>query len=395
MAEEEKAAHQDGLVEMMGLNLDTEASRKQLELLRLAVQNAPLILVVYDREFRFRLLMGGALADRGLEENQLVGLNALEFLKDNPDMMASFEKAKLGIAHSWIGERQGVHLEAYISPILDGKGAFNGLVSMAVNVTDRVKAEEAVRRMNTELEARIQERTLQLQETVQELEAFSYSVSHDLRAPLRHIGGFVEMLLGKSAALDDQGRRYLGIISDSAKRMDKLISNLLSFSRVNRQDMINVGFSMADMASQVIRDLEPDLQGRKVEWIVGPLPDAAGDPSLVRQVMVNLLSNAVKFTQGRDPACIEIGSMAGDDGLNVFFVRDNGAGFDMQYYEKLFGVFQRLHGDSEFEGTGIGLANVRRIISRHGGKAWAVGAVGRGATFFFSLPSPQAMAKAP
>ncbi|MDB5047511.1 MAG: domain S-box [Fibrobacteres bacterium] len=397
MAEEaEKPGRQEASAETPGRMPGPELPDSQLELLRLAVQHAPLILSVYDKEFRFRLLMGGALGERGMKENQLVGLDAREVLKDNPELLASLEKAKQGHTHRWLGERTGVYLEAYVSPIFDGKGEFNGLVSMALNVTDRVKAQAEVLRLNAELEAKIKERTGELEEAIHELEAFSYSVSHDLRAPLRHIGGFLELLLKKSAAsLDDQGRRYLGIISDSAKRMDSLITDLLSFSRVNRQERLSLRFSMAELTAQVIHDLDPDLQGREVEWTVGELPDAVGDLSMIRQVMANLLANAVKFTLGRQPARIEIGALAEDEGKNTYFVRDNGAGFEMKYYEKLFGIFQRLHGAAEFEGTGIGLANVRRIVHRHGGTVWAEGAVGRGATFSFTLPAPPVPKPAP
>ncbi|HKP98503.1 MAG TPA: ATP-binding protein [Fibrobacteria bacterium] len=390
MADGKEPAQRNGRLDGQGPSPDSGDPRGQLELLRMAVRQAPLILIVYDRDFIFRLIAGGALASRDLKENQLVGVNALELLKDAPDLLENLMKMKAGQATRWSGERGGMHLDSYGTPLYDAEGNFDGAVSMVIDVTERVKAEEEIRRLNADLENRIRERTRELEEAIRELEAFSYSVSHDLRAPLRHIGGFVEMLTAKSgASLDDQGRRYLAIISESAKRMDTLISHLLSFSRLGRQDMLRLRFSMKDVAAQTVSALAPDTEGREIEWTLGDIPDAVGDPSLVRQVLANLVSNAIKFTKGRKPARIEIGACDSGNGSPAYFVRDNGAGFDMKYCDKLFGVFQRLHGENEFEGTGIGLANVRRIVARHGGRVWAEGAMGAGATFFFTLPAPE------
>jgi signal transduction histidine kinase len=227
-----------------------------------------------------------------------------------------------------------------------------------------------------------------LQAANKELEAFSYSVSHDLRAPLRHIDGYAS-LLSKTAgdSLNDKARRYLQTISDSAKQMGQLIDDLLVFSRMGRQEMLRTGVNLDQLVKTVIHDLRHDLQGRAISWTIGPLPEVYGDPAMLRQVFTNLLSNALKFTRHRAGAKIEIGATLRTEGETEIFVRDNGAGFDMQYVNKLFGVFQRLHRHDEFEGTGIGLANVRRIIHRHGGRTRAEGAVDRGATFFFTLPT--------
>ncbi|HKY71885.1 MAG TPA: ATP-binding protein [Nitrospira sp.] len=226
-----------------------------------------------------------------------------------------------------------------------------------------------------------------LQAANKELEAFSYSVSHDLRAPLRHIDGYAA-LLSKTAgeALNDKARRYLETISDSAKQMGQLIDDLLVFSRMGRQDMLHSTVNLNQLVKTVIHDLRLDLQGNTISWTIGTLPDVPGDPAMLRQVFINLLSNAVKFTATRPTPCIEIGATRDTPGEVTVFVRDNGVGFDMQYANKLFGVFQRLHRNDEFEGTGIGLANVRRIIHRHGGRTWAEGAVDQGATFYLSLP---------
>ncbi len=219
-----------------------------------------------------------------------------------------------------------------------------------------------------------------------ELEAFSYSVSHDLRAPLRHIDGYVA-LLDKAAGkeLNEKGRRYLATISQSAKQMGQLIDDLLGFSRMGRAEMLTTTVNMNDLIKEVLQRIQQDTQGRSVEWHVESLPDVQGDPSMLRQVFVNLVSNALKFTGTRTEAKIDIGAQAPSQEEAVIFVKDNGVGFDMKYGEKLFGVFQRLHRADEFEGTGIGLANVRRIVHRHGGRAWAEGEPERGATFYVSL----------
>lgn len=220
----------------------------------------------------------------------------------------------------------------------------------------------------------------------QELEAFSYTVSHDLRAPLRHVSGYVEMLREHAGAdLDDEARRYLDLIQGSAGKLGELIDLFLDFARMGRADLNISPVDMNALVRQTIEDLEPETADRRVVWRVGNLPPVQADADMMRQVWVNLLSNAVKYTRRRDPASIEIGCESLPSGEYLFFVRDNGVGFNMQYANKLFGVFQRLHRESEFEGTGIGLANVRRIISRHGGRTMAEGTLDAGAKFSFTV----------
>jgi two-component system, sensor histidine kinase and response regulator len=223
-----------------------------------------------------------------------------------------------------------------------------------------------------------------------ELESFSYSVSHDLRAPLRHIDAFAGLLEQRAAdTLDSKSRDYLQTIAECAKQMGRLIDDLLAFARMGRAEMMQREMEMESLVQETIRGLELETQGRQIRWKIAPLPLVQADPAMMRQVLVNLLGNAVKYTRTRDVAEIEVGVQDAANEI-VLFIRDNGVGFDMQYADKLFGVFQRLHHADDFEGTGVGLANVRRIIARHGGRTWADGKVGAGATMFFSLPKSQA-----
>lgn len=248
---------------------------------------------------------------------------------------------------------------------------------------DLEKKSQEVRQLNQSLE----KRALELEQANDELEAFSYSVSHDLRAPLRHINGFVDLLHKHLAAhLDEKAFRYLKTISQAAKQMGALIDDLLAFSRVNRAELTKGRVNTHALVDEVIGDLSRERMDSQVKWVIGDLPDIQADRSLMRQVWFNLLSNALKYSKNREHPQIEIAAPRSTDGQQEFFVKDNGVGFDMQYGHKLFGVFQRLHSCEEFEGTGIGLANVRRIVSRHGGRTWAEGKLNEGATFHFSLP---------
>jgi PAS domain S-box-containing protein len=254
------------------------------------------------------------------------------------------------------------------------------------NEKRRLEAEEALRGVNKELEQRIAVRTADLEAANKELEAFSYSVSHDLRSPLRHMSGFVELLQRRLVDhADEKTRTYADAISAASKKMGMLIDSLLNFSSLGRKQMQKKKVNLNALVKGVVREMQDALKGRQIHWEIEELPSVLGDQSLLSLVMVNLLSNAVKFTSTRPQAEIKIGCKDEEDKFTCS-VTDNGVGFDMQYVDKLFGVFQRLHSQNEFEGTGIGLANVQRIISRHGGRVWAEGVVGQGATFYFTLP---------
>jgi len=272
--------------------------------------------------------------------------------------------------------------------------AFLGSIAyLASRVLMQRRQAELDREVKTELERRVSERTAQLESANRELEGFSYSVSHDLRAPVRAIEGFTRILEEEAGpALDEEARKYLKIVRDNSRKMAVLIESLLEFSRLGRRALRPVETDMAALANEAFEELRAGAA--PVAFLVRQMPRSQSDRALMRQVWMNLLSNAIKFSAGKREPAIEIGG-ANQGAENVYYVKDNGVGFDMRFYDKMFGVFERLHGEHEFPGTGVGLALAQRIVERHGGRIWAEGKVGEGATFYFSLPAVPGAASAP
>jgi PAS domain S-box-containing protein len=278
-----------------------------------------------------------------------------------------------------------IDISVTTSPIKDSTGKVVGASKVAREITERIRADAEIRQLNAELEARVAKRTAELEAANKELEAFSYSVSHDLRAPLRAVNGFAGIVLEDfGPQLPKEGRDYLERIRNGGQRMGELIDDLLAFSQLSRQPVNRQRVNFAKIVRDALEELKPQQDGRQIEVRIGELPSCNADPVLLKQVWVNLLSNAIKYTRDRRPAIVETGC-ALEKGEQVYFVRDNGVGFDMQYANKLFGVFQRLHRADEFEGTGVGLAIVQRIVHRHGGRVRAEARPDKGATFYFTI----------
>ena len=283
----------------------------------------------------------------------------------------------------WTGP-DGRNYDIHDFPFTDSDGS-PLILEMGIDITERRQAEQEVRKLNESLERRVRERTAELEAANKELEAFTYSVSHDLRAPLRHVDGFSKLLVEEhKAELSPPAQEYLAIVRDSVKQMGVLIDDLLNLGRVGRMELKVEVTGLNSLVQEAVKDLTRANPQRAIDWKIQTLPFLECDPSLMKLVFANLLSNAVKFTRPRDPAVIEVGTSC-QDGRSVIFVRDNGVGFSMKYVDKLFGVFQRLHRAEDFEGTGVGLATVQRIIHKHGGHVWAEGELDKGATFCFTL----------
>ena len=371
-----------------------EMLRRSQERVRLHFQQTALAVIEWDAGLR--VVEWNPAAERifGYSKEEALGRHAAFIVPDEvrgrvKEMWQTLVERRGGFrstSRNLHKDGRAILCEWHNTPLVDGEGRFIGAASLALDVTERQRAEDEIRRLNAELEQRVQERTRQLEDANRELESFSYSVSHDLRAPLRHVQGYVELLVAEEGEkLSAEARSHLRVIEEASVEMGQLIDDLLMFSRMGRVEMHQTRADPNVLAQEVIRSLEIATGQRNIEWKIGPLPAVVADPSMLRQVFANLVGNAVKYTRPRDPARIEIGCAGEEGGQLVFFVRDNGVGFDMKYAHKLFTVFQRLHRADEFEGTGIGLANVRRVISRHGGRVWAEGRVDGGAAFFFTL----------
>lgn len=394
------AALPDTEGEVVAFVLDLSAKRKaELEIERTrmfldsVVENLPHMVFVKDAsELRFVRLNRAAEELLGYGREELLGKNDYDFFPgDQADFFTARDRevlksgSLLDISEEVISTRtKGQRLlHTKKVPILDGSREPRFLLGISEDITERREAEQRIETLNRALKSQAE----QLEVANRELEAFSYSVSHDLRAPLRHIAGFVDLLLRHNQSqLDETGQRRLKVIAKSAHRMGQLIDDLLAFSRMGRAELQRSKVDLNALVQTVLRDLEEEIRERRIRWVVSRLPQVEGDSSMLRLALNNLVANAVKYTGTREEAVIEIGAVENAAEGTGVFVRDNGVGFDMAYSGKLFGVFQRLHRQEEFPGTGIGLANVRRIIQRHGGKTWAEGALDQGATFYFSLP---------
>jgi PAS domain S-box-containing protein len=367
-----------------------EELRKQAELLGLAHD----AIIVRDAQDRVIFWNRGAERTYGWTAAEAFGRITHDLLQTKFPVALEAIDATLRERGEWEGELPHITRDGRMIVVTsrqslrrDEHGAAVAILEINRDITDRKHAEEEIRKLNQELEGRVIERTRELQVVNKELEAFAYSVSHDLRAPVRHIAGFTELLEKHSGqVLDEKSRHYTQMILDSANRMGALVDDLLAFSRIGRSETQRTTVDLDRLVKAVLGEIAPDVQGRKIAWNIGQLPICYGDPAMLRIVFGNLISNAVKFTRTREQAEIEIGSLNHTPGELVVFIKDNGVGFDMKYKDKLFGVFQRLHSQEAFEGTGIGLATVHRIVHRHGGRVWVEGAIDSGATFYVALP---------
>jgi len=387
---------QCSLRDITGRKRAEAALREREEQLRLYTEHSPAPVAMFDLNMKYLVASRRWLEDFGLGGQSVIGRSHYEVFPEIPPRWLKIHRRCLAGAVEKCDEELFTRADGTadwirweVRPWRRADGAVGGLIIFSENITSRKRAEAEIRKLNADLEQRVVERTAQLEAANRELEAFSYSVSHDLRAPVRHVMGFVE-LLQKDAGpgLSENSRRLLATIFQSAKRMGNLIDDLLAFSRVGRAALQKAEVDLDELVRDALGDFQAETAARKIVWSIRPLPAVRADRALLRLALVNLVSNAVKFTGARAEAKIEIGCAPAGDDETVVFIRDNGAGFDPRYAGKLFGVFQRLHSQAEFPGTGIGLANVQRIIHRHGGRTWAEGAVDGGATFYFSIPKP-------
>lgn len=369
--------------------------RTSEQFLSLLVRQAAVGVIVWDLDFRAVEWNLGAQMIFGYSPEEMLGQHARTIVPADTRHLVDDVWASL-LSRSG-GERSSnqnltkdgrlIHCEWYNVPLVNADGTVVAVASIVDDTTERIEAEKAIRRLNEELEARVRERTAELELANKELEAFTYTVSHDLRTPLRALDGFSQILLeDHGESLPPDATELLDRIRHNSKHMGRLVEDLLRFSRTGRQQMRVSNVAMGPLVQGIYEELLESACGRKVNLTLGALPTVKGDPSLLRQVVQNLMANAFKFTDKKQSPKIVVGVKGESPDSWTFFIKDNGTGFDPQYSGKLFQVFERLHSDAEYEGTGVGLAIVKRIVQRHGGKVWAESSPGKGATFFFSLP---------
>jgi signal transduction histidine kinase len=314
------------------------------------------------------------------------------FVADGAHLAGNFSYIFVGLTIIFFG--RSLH-EARKRADANARQAISNLAQLQDEMVERKRVEDEVLRLNGELEQRVKDRTAELMVVNQDLEAFSYSVSHDLRAPLRHIDGYTQLLeeeYGKQ--LPEGALKYTGKIRNGSRSLGQLVDDLLELSRMGKREIIRKTVDLKSLVEQAMGEVQPETANRQIEWKIGELPSTECDGSLVKQAFVNLLSNAVKYTRPREKARIEVGQLK-VDGKTAIYVRDNGVGFNMKYAGKLFGVFQRLHRPDQFEGTGVGLATVARIVRKHGGRIWVEAELEKGATFMFTLEPSNGKAPAP
>ena len=380
---------------MSGVTLDVTERRKAEEARRLLaaiVESSDDAIVGKNMDGRIVSWNSGAERMFGYRAEEMLGGTVEPLLAPDrrDEEMHILEQVRRGeTAHyETIRIRKGgqpIHISLTVSPIRDDRGEIIGASSISRDITQRKLTEEENARLRGELEQRVRDRTAELETANREMEAFTYSVAHDLRAPLRHMDAYANVLKSDfSAGLDSQAVRYIEKIVAGSQNMGRLVDDLLNLARVGRQELRKQLTSLNELLDQVLEDFKEETRGRDIKWQINQLPRVPCDPGLVRQVFANLISNAVKYTRPRPRAIIEVGSFE-KEGSKVIYVRDNGVGFNMKYAGKLFGVFQRLHRPEDFEGTGVGLATVERIVRKHGGRIWVEAEQDKGATFFFTL----------